>query len=150
MVAILMGSESDEGVMAPAAEVLKEFGVAHEVSVLSAHRMPDRVREYAKSAKSRGIQAIIAGAGAAAALPGVIASHTTLPVIGVPLASTPLQGQDSLYAIVQMPSGVPVATVGINGAKNAALLALEIIALGDEALSEKLEQYRRKMAGDAR
>jgi len=145
MVGILMGSESDRDVMEPAEALLKEFGVECEVKVISAHRTPDKVREYAQSAEGRGIRVIIAGAGGAAALPGVIASYTTLPVIGVPIASSPLQGQDSLYSIVQMPSGVPVATVGINNAKNGALLAVEIIAVGDAGLAQKLKERRQAM-----
>jgi len=140
-----MGSESDRDVMEPAEALLKEFGVECEVKVISAHRTPDKVREYAQSAEGRGIRVIIAGAGGAAALPGVIASYTTLPVIGVPIASSPLQGQDSLYSIVQMPSGVPVATVGINNAKNGALLAVEIIAVGDAGLAQKLKERRQAM-----
>jgi len=147
VVGILIGSESDKGVMEGAEAVLKEFGVEYEVRIISAHRTPEKAREYAKSAESRGIQVIIAGAGGAAALPGAIASYTTLPVIGVPIASTPLQGQDSLYSIVQMPSGVPVATVGINNAKNAAFLALQILALGDATLRNRLKQHRDNVSG---
>lgn len=150
MVAILMGSESDGGVMEAAEGVLREFGVEHEVKVMSAHRTPEVVREYARTAETRGIKVIIAGAGGAAALPGVIASYTTLPVIGVPIASTPLHGQDSLYSIVQMPSGLPVATVGINNAKNAAFLAVEMMAIEDEGLREALKDYRAKGAGRPR
>ena len=149
MVGILMGSESDREVMEPAEGVLKELGVEYEVRVMSAHRTPEKVREYAKEAEGRGIKVLIAGAGGAAALPGVIASYTILPVIGVPIASTPLGGQDSLYSIVQMPSGVPVATVGINNAKNAALLAAEIIAVGDGDLARRVKEYRVKAAGGA-
>ena len=146
MVGILMGSESDRGVMEGAEAILKEFGVEYEVGVISAHRTPEKAREYAKAAEDRGIKVIIAGAGGAAALPGVIASYTTLPVIGVPIASTPLHGQDSLHSIVQMPSGVPVATVGINNAKNAAFLAIQILALGDAGLREKLISSRQPAA----
>src|SRR5665811_2083573 len=136
LVGILMGSESDREVMKTAAEELEERGISHEVNVLSAHRDPDGVREYAVSAETRGIKVIIAGAGKAAALPGVIASYTELPVIGVPIRTSDLGGLDSLLSMVQMPPGVPVATVAINGARNAAILAAKILRLAglvDEA-----------------
>lgn len=131
VVAVLMGSDRDLPAMAPAAELLTENGVACEMCVLSAHRNPDQLAKYAKGAARRGLRVIIAGAGLSAALPGVVASHTKLPVIGVPLAVKELRGLDALLAMAQMPSGVPVATVGIGNAKNAALLALRILALHD-------------------
>ncbi|MFZ3085501.1 MAG: 5-(carboxyamino)imidazole ribonucleotide mutase [Candidatus Hydromicrobium sp.] len=144
-VAIVMGSVSDETVMKKASDVLKEFGVAYEINVLSAHRMPNKTREFAKSAKDKGIEVIIAGAGKAAHLPGVIASYTTVPVIGVPIKACDLGGLDSLLSIVQMPSGVPVACMSIDGAKNAALLAIQILALKYDDLAEKLEKYKAKL-----
>ena len=127
-----MGSQSDMPVMEKAVNYLKEQGIAYDVNVLSAHRNPEQVAEYAKSAKSRGVKVIIAGAGMAAALPGVVASYTTLPVIGVPIKSGALQGIDALMAIVQMPPGVPVATMAIDGAKNAAVFAHKILSLCEE------------------
>ncbi len=145
-VAVLMGSDSDLPVMRKALDVLAEFGIGYEVSVASAHRTPDKVAEFARSAADRGIVVIIAGAGMAAALPGVVAAHTPLPVIGVPLSGSALDGADALYSIVQMPPGVPVATVGIDAAGNAALLAAQILALNNSALAEKLTEYRRQMA----
>ncbi len=145
-VAIVMGSDSDLPIMEKAYEVLKEFGVRAEVIVASAHRTPYRALEYAESARERGIKVIIAGAGAAAHLAGVLAAVTTLPVIGVPIDATPLRGQDALYSIVQMPSGVPVAAVAINGAKNAGLLALQMLALSDQEIEKKLLAYKEKMA----
>jgi len=141
-----MGSDSDLPVMRKALDVLAEFGIGYEVSVASAHRTPDKVAEFARSAADRGIAVIIAGAGMAAALPGVLAAHTPLPVIGVPLSGSALGGTDALYSIVQMPPGVPVATVGIDAAGNAALLAVQILALSNSALAEKLTEYRRQMA----
>jgi phosphoribosylaminoimidazole carboxylase PurE protein len=129
LVAVVMGSESDKSVMSAAAAALKEAGIAHEVRIMSAHRSPDKVAEFAKEAKARGLKVIIAGAGLAAALPGMIAAHTDLPVIGVPLASGTLGGLDALLSISQMPKGVPVAAVGINNARNAALLAIRILRL---------------------
>ncbi|MBA7572915.1 N5-carboxyaminoimidazole ribonucleotide mutase [subsurface metagenome] len=144
-VAIVMGSLSDETVMKKASDVLKEFGVAYEINVLSAHRMPNKTREFAKSAKDKGIEVIIAGAGKAAHLPGVIASYTTVPVIGVPIKTSDLGGLDSLLSIVQMPSGVPVACMAIDGAKNAALLAIQILALKYDDLAEKLKKYKAKL-----
>ena len=144
-VAIVMGSVSDETVMKKASDVLKEFEVDYEINVLSAHRMPNKTREFAKSAKDKGIEVIIAGAGEAAHLPGVIASYTTVPVIGVPIKASDLGGLDSLLSIVQMPSGVPVACMSIDGAKNAALLAIQILALKYDDLAEKLEKYKAKL-----
>ncbi|HNW91544.1 MAG TPA: 5-(carboxyamino)imidazole ribonucleotide mutase [bacterium] len=132
-VAVVMGSERDAAVMRAAGEELERHGIAYEVRVLSAHRQPDAVARYAKRAAGRGVKVIIAGAGLAAALPGAIASHTTLPVIGVPLAVKELQGLDALLSMAQMPSGVPVATVGIGAARNAALLAVRILALARPA-----------------
>ncbi len=143
-VAIIMGSTSDLDVMRPAMETLDLFGVEYEKKVISAHRTPDLMCEYAKSAKSRGIGAIIAGAGGAAHVAGVVAGMTTVPVIGVPIQTKALGGMDSLLSIVQMPGGIPVATMAINGSKNAALLAVEIFALTDEGLSEKLSRYRQE------
>ena len=139
-----MGSVSDWEVMSAAAETLETFGVAYEKRIVSAHRTPDLLAEYAKTAKSRGIEVIIAGAGGAAHLPGMVASMTTLPVVGVQVKSKALNGLDSLLSIVQMPAGVPVATVAINGAKNAALVAVSILALHDEALALALEDFRRR------
>ena len=139
-----MGSVSDYEVMADAVATLEQFGVDFEKRVVSAHRTPDLLCEYAKTAKSRGIEVIIAGAGGAAHLPGMVASMTTLPVVGVPVKSKALNGLDSLLSIVQMPAGVPVATVAINGAKNAALVAVSILALHDEALALALEDFRRR------
>ena len=145
-VGIIMGSDSDFPIMKKAVDVLKEFGVEYEVLLASAHRTPDAVRDFASGAEERGISVIIAGAGMAAHLPGVVASFTTLPVIGVPLESGSLKGMDALLAIVQMPSGMPVATMAVNGAKNAALLALQIGAVSDPALAAKYKAYREDMA----
>ena len=142
-----MGSTSDWDVMSDAAATLAQFGVEFEKRVVSAHRTPDLLVEYAKTAKSRGLEVIIAGAGGAAHLPGMVASMTALPVIGVPVKSRALNGLDSLLSIVQMPGGVPVATVAINGAKNAALIAVSILALKDEALAARLE-FRAKQTED--
>jgi 5-(carboxyamino)imidazole ribonucleotide mutase len=149
-VGILMGSDSDLSIMEKAFEPLKEFGIEYEVSVISAHRTPDMIAEYGKTAKERGLKVIIAGAGGAAHLPGVTAAFTTLPVIGIPVQSKALNGMDSLLSIVQMPSGVPVATVAIDGAKNAAILAAQIIATGDESVAEKLIEYKKKLAEESR
>lgn len=143
-----MGSTSDWDVMSDAAATLAQFGVEFEKRVVSAHRTPDLLVEYAKTAKSRGLEVIIAGAGGAAHLPGMVASMTALPVIGVPVKSRALNGLDSLLSIVQMPGGVPVATVAINGAKNAALIAVSILALKDEALTARLEMFRAKQTED--
>lgn len=141
-----MGSESDFPTLKLAADVLTEFGVPFEVEVVSAHRTPDRMVEYAKSASDRGIKVIIAGAGGAAHLPGMTASMTTLPVIGVPIQTKALSGVDSLYSIVQMPAGIPVATVAIGGAENAGLLAIQILALSDANLAAKLAYHRRQLS----
>ncbi|MBX3042249.1 MAG: 5-(carboxyamino)imidazole ribonucleotide mutase [Candidatus Kapabacteria bacterium] len=149
-VGIIMGSDSDLPTMQPAADVCKEFGIDCEIRVVSAHRTPDDMAEYAKTAKSRGISVIIAGAGGAAHLPGMTASYTTLPVIGVPVQSRALNGLDSLLSIVQMPAGVPVATVAIGGGKNAGLLALSILALNNESLSSKLEDYKIQIMNESR
>ncbi len=145
-VSIIMGSTSDLKVMEAAALLLDEMEIPFEINALSAHRTPEKVEVFAKSAKSRGIQVIIAGAGMAAHLPGVIAAMTTLPVIGVPINAT-LDGMDSLLAIVQMPPGIPVATVGINGAKNAAILATQILATADSTVAQKVEEYKEDLKG---
>lgn len=150
-VGIVMGSDSDLPVMREAAKTLEKFGLGFEVAVLSAHRTPEEAAEYARTAAARGIGVIIAGAGGAAHLPGVLAAYTTLPVIGVPLdGGKALGGVDALYSIVQMPPGVPVATVGINGARNAALLALSILALGDHGLAQALHRFRHEQAAAVR
>jgi 5-(carboxyamino)imidazole ribonucleotide mutase len=145
LVAILMGSVSDADTMEQAKQILKEFDVSCEVKVLSAHRTPEQTIEYAKAAKERGIKVIIAGAGGAAHLAGIVAAVTTLPVIGIPIKSKTLNGIDSLLSMVQMPAGIPVATVAIDGGSNAGLLALEILALSNSELSAKLVTYRIKM-----
>ena len=145
MVGIIMGSDSDLPVMKLAAEVLEGFKVRYEISVVSAHRTPERMAQYAKNAKSRGIKIIIAGAGGSAHLPGMIASLTSLPVIGVPIKTRKLDGLDSLLSIVQMPEGVPVATVAIDGAKNAAILACQILGSADESLEKKIEKFKSGM-----
>ena len=142
-VGIIMGSNSDYEVMKDACDVLDQFGIEYEKRVVSAHRTPDLMYEYAHTAKKRGIKVIIAGAGGAAHLPGMVAAMTSLPVIGVPVKSRALNGLDSLLSIVQMPGGVPVLTVAINGAKNAALSAIAILATNDEALSKKYEEFRQ-------
>ncbi|MBQ6015896.1 MAG: 5-(carboxyamino)imidazole ribonucleotide mutase [Bacteroidales bacterium] len=141
-----MGSASDWDVMAPACTTLEEFGIPYEKKVLSAHRNPGPLADYVKAAKDNGFDIIIAGAGGAAHLPGVIAALTTIPVIGVPVKSKALNGLDSLLSIVQMPSGIPVATMAIDGAKNAALYAVSILALGDEGLSAKLQEFRKQQS----
>ena len=143
-VAILMGSTSDYDVMSAAVETLDAFGVPYEKRVISAHRTPDLMFEYARSAKANGIDVIIAGAGGAAHVAGVIAGLTTVPVIGVPIRTQTMGGLDSLLSIVQMPGGIPVATVAINGAKNAALLAVQLLAIKYEDLAAKLEEFRKK------
>ena len=140
-----MGSDSDWPIMKAAVELLKEFGVEVDVIVASAHRTPAKVHEYAASARENGVGVIIAAAGAAAHLAGVIASYTTLPVIGVPINATPLNGLDALLSTVQMPSGIPVATMAVNGAKNAAVFALEIFGAQDAAVAKQLEGYREKL-----
>lgn len=144
LVGILMGSDSDLPVMEKAAEVLKEMGIPYEMNISSAHRLPDKTADYAKVARSRGIEVLIAGAGMAAHLAGVIAANTTLPVIGVPLKSGALNGLDALYSTVQMPAGIPVATVAIDGAKNAAYLACSILSIKYPEIAEKLNDYREK------
>lgn len=145
-VAILMGSDSDFGVMSKAVSVLKEFDIPVEVHVYSAHRTPEKVAEFATKAKDNGFGVIIAGAGMAAALAGVVAGHTTLPVIGVPLKSNVLEGVDALLSTVMMPSGIPVATVAIDGSKNAAYLAAQILAVNDEELAKKVLENRQKQS----
>ena len=150
MVGILMGSDSDWPVMKAAAEALKEFGVVCEAKVISAHRDPHGLEEYVSSAIPRGLKVIICGAGGAAHLPGVTAAHTTLPVIGVPIQGKTLDGMDSLLSIVQMPPGVPVATVGVNAARNAGLLAAQILGSGDTAMQAKLDAFKLKLAEESR
>jgi 5-(carboxyamino)imidazole ribonucleotide mutase len=145
-VGIVMGSDSDMQVMQKAGPVLDRFEVSYEIEVMSAHRNPRRVAEYASSAADRGLKVIIAGAGLAAHLPGVVAAHTPLPVIGVPLFQEALAGADALYSCVQMPPGVPVATVGIGNSKNAAVLAAQIIATGDDKLAARLRDYKEELA----
>lgn len=142
-VGIIMGSDSDLPVMQEAAKMLEELGVESEVTIVSAHRTPDRMVEYAKEAEEKGIKVIIAGAGGAAHLPGMTAAFTHLPVIGVPVMTKTMKGIDSLLSIAQMPPGIPVATVAINGAKNAGLLAAQILAISDDAVREKLVAYRK-------
>lgn len=146
VIGIIMGSQSDWETMKAAADILTEFSVPHETSIVSAHRTPDRLAEYAKTAKSRGLKIIIAGAGGAAHLPGMCASMTPLPVFGVPVESKTLKGLDSLLSIAQMPAGIPVGTLAIGqaGAKNAALLAIAILALGDSVLAAKLDDFRSR------
>ena len=150
LVGVVMGSASDHDVMVDATSVLHDFNVPFEVHVLSAHRMPEAMLAYAKSSRERGLRVLIAGAGGAAHLPGMLASMTTLPVIGVPVALARLDGLDSLLSIVQMPRGVPVATVAVNGATNAALLAVRILGVSDDKLGELLESYRLNLEGQAR
>jgi 5-(carboxyamino)imidazole ribonucleotide mutase len=147
-VSIVMGSDSDLDIMREAGKALEEFGIAYEIDVTSAHRSPDRTAEYARKAAGRGIKVIIAGAGGAAHLAGVIAAHTTLPVLGVPIPSTSLNGMDSLLATVQMPAGIPVGTVAIGkpGATNAGILAAQIIGLSSEAVDKKLTAHKEKLA----
>ncbi|MCR5705521.1 MAG: 5-(carboxyamino)imidazole ribonucleotide mutase [Acholeplasmatales bacterium] len=147
-VGVIMGSKSDYEVMKDAVNVLEEFGIDYEKRIVSAHRTPDLLCEYAKTAKERGIEVIIAGAGGAAHLPGMTAAMTTLPVVGVPVKSRALSGVDSLLSIVQMPGGVPVGTMAINGAKNAALYAISILGINDKEVSKKLEEYREKQTKD--
>jgi len=145
-VAIIMGSDSDLPVMKEASDFLGEMGVPYEITIVSAHRTPKKLYEYAETAIDRGISVIIAGAGGSAHLPGMTASVTTLPVIGVPIKTKTLNGLDSLYSIVQMPPGIPVATVSINGAKNAGILAVSILSVGDSELAEKLRKYKDDLA----
>ncbi len=146
LVGIIMGSKSDLPVMQDAADVLKEFGIAYEITVVSAHRTPERMFSYAKEAAGRGLKVIIAGAGGAAHLPGMVASITTLPVIGVPVkSSNSIDGWDSILSILQMPNGIPVATVALNAAKNAGLLATQILATADETLVQKMQAYKDEL-----
>jgi phosphoribosylaminoimidazole carboxylase PurE protein len=148
VVSIVMGSDSDLEIMREAGKALEEFGIGYEMDVTSAHRSPERTAEYARTAAQRGIRVIIAGAGGAAHLAGAIAAHTTLPVIGVPIPSTPLQGMDSLLATLQMPAGIPVATVAIGkpGATNAGILAAQILGVADSEVAKKLASYKEKLA----
>jgi 5-(carboxyamino)imidazole ribonucleotide mutase len=150
LVGIVMGSDSDWPVMKAAADICTEFGVNVEAKVVSAHRTPDDMTTYGKEAANRGIKVIIAGAGGAAHLPGMLASHTTLPVIGVPVETQHLNGMDSLLSIVQMPKGIPVATVAISNGQNAGLLAIRILAAFDDSLRQKLRDYHTKMAEESR
>ena len=149
IVGLVMGSDSDWPTMKEAADLLSELAIPFEKKVVSAHRTPDLMAEYGKNARERGLKVIIAGAGGAAHLPGMLASYTTLPVIGVPVKTTALGGLDSLYSIVQMPNGVPVATVAIGKAKNAGLLAARILSIHDDSLTSKLEGYRKQMAKES-
>jgi 5-(carboxyamino)imidazole ribonucleotide mutase len=146
IVGVVMGSDSDWSIMSDAAQALKEFGIDYEVEVLSAHRTPDRMMEWGKAAAGRGLKVIIAGAGGAAHLPGMIASITTLPVVGVPVKLKSLDGMDSLLSIVQMPAGIPVATVSIDGARNAGILAARIIGAYDETVAKRLESFSSSLA----
>jgi len=148
-VGIIMGSDSDLATMREAARTLGEFAVAHELRILSAHRAPDATAEYARTARARGLKVIIAGAGGAAHLPGVAAAYTVLPVIGVPLSGQALGGADSLFSIVQMPPGVPVATVGIGNARNAGLLAVQILGVSNPALQDRLEAFRKRQTEES-
>jgi phosphoribosylaminoimidazole carboxylase PurE protein len=147
-VLIIIGSKSDQLIMSGSIEILKKFKIPYQMEICSAHRNPEKTKNLAKSVEKRGVKVIIAGAGMSAHLPGVIASYTTLPVIGVPLNTSPLSGMDSLFSIVQMPSGVPVATMAIGeaGAKNAAILAIQILALSDEKLKKRLEKFKQDLA----
>jgi len=148
-IAIWMGSESDVPIMRAAAEICTEFGLSFDMTVVSAHRTPERMYEFARNARSQGVKVIICGAGGAAHLPGMVAAITTLPVIGVPVGNTRLSGLDSLLSIVQMPKGVPVATVAIDNARNAGLLAIQILAVANAALAEKLQQFRDSQTDNA-
>lgn len=150
LVGVIMGSDSDWPTMKEACEILDEFGVSYEKKVVSAHRTPNDMAEYGNKARDRGIKVIIAGAGGAAHLPGMTAAHTTLPVIGVPVKTSTLNGVDSLYSIVQMPPGVPVATVAIGKAGNAGLLAIRMLGMNDEVLAHKLKEYHEQMAEASR
>ncbi len=152
VVGVVMGSSSDWDTLRAATEILTEFGIAHEARVVSAHRMPDDMFAYAEAAAGRGLKAIIAGAGGAAHLPGMLAAKTTVPVLGVPVASKHLQGVDSLHSIVQMPKGIPVATfaIGVSGAANAALFVVAMLATGDAALRDRLDAYRARQTEAAR
>jgi 5-(carboxyamino)imidazole ribonucleotide mutase len=146
LVGIIMGSDSDLNTMQAASDILKQFGIPHEVTVVSAHRTPHRMIEYAEKAKERGLKVIIAGAGGAAHLPGMVAAVTTLPVIGVPIkSSNSIDGWDSVLSILQMPNGVPVGTVALNASKNAGILAAEILGISDESISKKIAEYKHSM-----
>jgi 5-(carboxyamino)imidazole ribonucleotide mutase len=147
-VGIIMGSDSDLPVMAETAAILKKLGVSTETTIVSAHRTPARLVDYATAARSKGLQVIVAGAGGAAHLPGMVASHTVLPVIGVPIQTKAFNGLDSLLSIVQMPGGIPVATVAVNGGKNAGLLAARILAASDKTLADRLESYARELEAE--
>ena len=149
VVGIIMGSDSDLETMRSAARTLDDFAVPYELRILSAHRTPDAMAEYARTARARGLKVIIAGAGGAAHLPGMTAAHTILPVIGVPVQSKALSGVDSLYSIVQMPGGIPVATVAIGNATNAALLAIQILAIASPDLQERLEAFRKRLRDES-
>jgi phosphoribosylaminoimidazole carboxylase PurE protein len=148
-VGIIMGSDSDLSIMKEASDILNEFGITNEMKIISAHRSPHLLAEYASSAHERGMKVFIAGAGAAAHLPGVTAAYTPLPVIGVPIKSKSLEGMDSLLSIVQMPSGVPVATVAINGAKNAGILAVQIISTGNADLQKRIIEFKKKLSDES-
>ncbi|SHF36461.1 5-(carboxyamino)imidazole ribonucleotide mutase [Desulforamulus putei] len=148
LVGIVLGSDSDLPLMKDAVKTLEKFGISYELSISSAHRAPDKTAAYARTAESRGLKVIIAAAGLAAHLPGVLAAHTVLPVIGVPVKSGALDGVDALYSIAQMPPGIPVASVAINGAKNAAILAAQIIALSDDTVRQKLHRFKEELAGE--
>lgn len=149
LVGIIMGSDSDLPIMQAASEILKQFNIPHEVTVVSAHRTPQRMIEYAEKAKGRGLKVIIAGAGGAAHLPGMVASVTTLPVIGIPVkSSNSIDGWDSVLSILQMPNGVPVATVALNASKNAGILAAEIIGTSDEIISQKIADYKSSLKSE--
>jgi 5-(carboxyamino)imidazole ribonucleotide mutase len=150
LVGILMGSDSDWPTMKAAADVCAQFGIASEAKVISAHRTPHDLEQYVRTVRERGVRVIIAGAGGAAHLPGVTAAHTTLPVIGVPIQGKALDGMDSLLSIVQMPPGVPVATVGVNAAKNAGILAIQILAVSDGRLQKALADFKLKLAEESR
>lgn len=150
LIGLVMGSDSDWKTMKEAADILDKFYVSYEAKVVSAHRTPDDMAEYGKSARSRGLKVIIAGAGGAAHLPGMLASYTTLPVIGVPVHTSALGGLDSLYSIVQMPNGIPVATVAIGKAQNAGLLALRILGIEDNSISGKLDTYKKDLEKESR
>jgi 5-(carboxyamino)imidazole ribonucleotide mutase len=147
LVGVVMGSDSDWRVMSDASQALTDFGIPHEVEVVSAHRTPDKLVAYGRGARARGLKAVIAGAGGAAHLPGMLASVTSLPVIGVPVPLATLDGMDSLLSIVQMPAGIPVATVSIGGARNAGILAARILGASDAALADRIEAYARDLAG---
>ena len=145
LVGIIIGSDSDLGVMSKTAEILDKLEIPYEFSIISAHRTPDRMYEYARQTRKRGLKAIIAGAGGAAHVPGMVAAMTTVPVIGVPIQAKALDGMDALFSICQMPPGIPVATVGINGALNAGILAVQMLAVGDEQLQDKLAAYKEDL-----